>query len=257
MQICCIITWKSRFSHDATESKVYILCIITIRSSVYHYAPKILYLVRYFHLKLHKICIFDAISSEKAGFIMTRPKCAYFMHYYVEKQVFSWQAKKRCIFVTFLRVEAGFLKILKTRCISVALLRWKAGFSLLRKKVYLMQFCVKSCQRCVYSMQFTWTSRISHDATEKLMTIWCIVTFKSRFSHDTPKTFIFGALLCGKAGFLMMHQKLIYVYWCIITRRSSFSHGTPNYQYICYIFSLKTTFYRNAKDKKRVYLINY
>ena len=218
---------------------------------------KLLYLMRYFHLKLHQICIFDAISSEKAGFIMTRPKCAYFMHYYVEKQVFSWQAKKRCIFVTFLREEAGFLKILKTRCISVALLRWKAGFSLLRKKVYLMQFCVKSCQRYVYSMQFTWTSRFSHDATEKLMTIWCIVTFKSRFSHDTPKTFIFGALLCGKAGFLMMHQKLKNEFWCIIMWRSSFSHGTPNYQYICYIFSLKTTFYRDAKDKKRVYLINY
>ena len=181
-------------------------------------------------------CTFAALVRFVAGFLMTR-KDSYIWCIITWRSKFSHDAPKTLIFD--------------------ALLCGKAGFSLLRKKVYLMQFCVKSCQRCVYSMQFTWTSRFSHDATEKLMTIWCIVTFKSRFSHDTPKTFIFGALLCGKAGFLMMHQKLKYVYWCIITWRSSFSHGTPNYQYICYIFSLKTTFYRDAKDKKRVYLINY
>ena len=36
-----------------------------------------------------------------------------------------------------------------------------------------------------------------------------------------------------------------------------FSHGTPNYHYIWYIFSLKTTFYRDTRDEKRVYLIHY
>ena len=150
-----------------------------------------------------------------------------------------------CIFTFRSRFSQDALK----RCIFVAFLRGKAGFSFLCKTVYLMEFCVKSCQRCVYSMHFTWTSRFSHDAAKKPMTIWCISTFKSKFFHDTPKTFIFGALLCGKAGFLMIHQKLKCVYWCIIKWRSSLSHGTPNYHYIWYIFSLKTAFYRDAKDK--------
>ena len=39
---------------------------------------------------------------------MTRQKLLYFMHYYVEKQVFSWHAKK-CKFVAFLRGKASFL----------------------------------------------------------------------------------------------------------------------------------------------------
>ena len=49
------------------------------------------------------------------------------------------------------------------------------------------------------------------------------VTWKSRFSHDAPKMCKFDALLRGKAGFLMMRQKL-YI-WCTIMWWSSFSHN--------------------------------
>ena len=35
-----------------------------------------------------------------------------------------------------------------------------------------------------------------------------------------------------------------------------FSHGAPNYHYIWYIFSLKTTFYRDARDKKKPSVFN-
>ena len=37
--------------------------------------------------------------------------------------------------------------------------------------------------------------------------IWCIITRKSRFSHDVPKRCKFVALLRGKAGFLMTQPK--------------------------------------------------
>ena len=79
VQICCIITFRSRFSHDATVNKVYIWCIITFRNRCPHDAPKTL--------------IFDALLRGKAGFLMTRQKGVNLMHYYVEKQVFSWSAK--------------------------------------------------------------------------------------------------------------------------------------------------------------------
>ena len=61
-----------------------------------------------FPLKIDQICIFDAILSGKSGFLMMRPKCAYFMHYYVEKQFFSWRAPNVQI-VALLRGKAGFL----------------------------------------------------------------------------------------------------------------------------------------------------
>ena len=102
VQICCPITWKSRFSHDA---------------------PKLL--------------IFDALLRGKAGFLMMHQKGANFLHYYVEKQVFTLGAK------------------------------------------------------------------ISY--------IWCIITWKSRFSHDTPKRCKFVAILRFEAGFLTTHQKLLYL----------------------------------------------
>ena len=97
VQICCIITFRSRFSHDA---------------------PKTL--------------IFDALLHGKAGFLMTRQKGANLWHYYVSKQVFSWRTKNSYI--------------------------------------------------------------------------WCIITWKSRFSHDAPKRCSFVALLPGKADFLMTCQ---------------------------------------------------
>ena len=33
-------------------------------------------------------CIFDALLREKAGFLMTRQKSVYLMHYYMMKQAF-------------------------------------------------------------------------------------------------------------------------------------------------------------------------
>ena len=62
-----INTWKSWFSHDATENKAYIWCIITFRSRFSHDAPK-----------TH---IFDALLRGKAGFLMMRQKGANLMHY--------------------------------------------------------------------------------------------------------------------------------------------------------------------------------
>ena len=146
----CINTWKSMFSHDATENKVYICCIDTFRSRFSLDVQRLLYLMQYY--------------VEEQVFFMTRQKGANLLHYYVEKQVFSWHAKN-------------------------------------------------SYNWCIY----TWKGRFSHDSTEKPRTIWCVITFKSKFSRDTQKTFIFLALLCGKAGFLLMHQKLKCVCLCIIS----------------------------------------
>ena len=122
VQICCIITWKSRFSHDATENKLYTRCIITFQSRFSHDAPNTLK--------------FDALLRLKAGFLRMRQKSANLLPYYVEKQVFSWRTKNSYI--------------------------------------------------------------------------WCIITRKSRFSHDAPKRCKFVAMLRRKAGFLMMHQNLMF-----------------------------------------------
>ena len=142
--IWCIITWKSRFSHDAPKrckfvallhgkqvlswraKKVQICCIITWKSRFSHDAPK--------------RCKFVALLLGKAGFPMTHQKLLNLMHYYVEKQVFSWRAKK-------------------------------------------VQIC------CM----ITWKSRFSHDAQKKVHNC-CIITWKSRFSNDAPKTLKFDAL---------------------------------------------------------------
>ena len=127
-----------------TRKDSYIWCIITWRSKFSHDTPKTL--------------IFDALLCGKAGFLMTRQKGADLLHYYVEKQVFTWRAKNSYIW-----------------CIN------------------------------------TWKSRFSHDAAENKVYTWCIITFRSRFSHDAPKTLIFDALLCGKAGFPMTRQKLLFL----------------------------------------------
>ena len=50
---------------------------------------------------------------------------------------------------------------------------------------------------------------------------------RSRFSHDAPNTFIFHALLRGKAGFLMTWRAKKVQICCIITFRSRFSHDAP------------------------------
>ena len=74
VQICCSIKGKSRFSHD-----------------------------------VQKRCKFVALLSGKAGvFFMTHKKGANLLHYYVEKQVFSWRAKTLKV-DALLRGKTGFL----------------------------------------------------------------------------------------------------------------------------------------------------
>ena len=136
LQICCIITWKSRFSHDATENKVCIWCI-TFRSRFSHYAPKTL--------------IFDALLRGKAGFFMVRQKGAHLLHYYVKKQAFSWRPKNSYIW-----------------CINT----WKSRISrdATENKVYISCiFTIRSrfshdAQKNSYIWCIiTWKSRFSHD----------------------------------------------------------------------------------------------
>ena len=126
----CINTWKSMFSHDATENKVYICCIDTFRSRFSLDAQKLLYL----------------------------------MQYYVEEQVFSWRAKKVqicCIFTwksrffhdtpktliidAFIREKAGFLMTRpKNPGLFDALLRLKASILVTRKKrLYFLLYYVE------------------------------------------------------------------------------------------------------------------
>ena len=54
------------------------------------------------------MCKFVALLRLEAGFLIKRQKALYLMHYYVEKQDFSWRAKK-CKFVALLCGKAGFL----------------------------------------------------------------------------------------------------------------------------------------------------
>ena len=139
VQICCLITWKSKFSHDA---------------------PKTL--------------IFDALLRGKAGLLMSRQTGANLLQYYISKQVFSWHTKNSYIWC-IISLKSRFSHDVPKKC----------NF-----------FCI-----------FTFRSRFSHNATVNKVYIWCIITFRSRFPHDAPNTLIFDALLRGKAGFLMKHKK--------------------------------------------------
>ena len=122
-------------------------------------------------------CTFDALLRFVAGFLMTRQKLLYLMHYNMEKQVFSWRAKK-----------------VQICCI----IKWKSRFShdATENKVYI--WCI-----------ITFRSRFSHDATKTLIFdvllrekqvfpwhaknsyIWCINTWKSRFSHDATENKVY------------------------------------------------------------------
>ena len=226
VQRCCLIMWKSRFSHNA---------------------PKTL--------------IFHVLLRGKASFLMTRQKGANLLHYYVSKQVFSWRAKnsyilciftwknrfshdarKRCRFFAVLRGKTGFLMTWpKTKCIFDALLRGKAGFLVTRQKLlHLMPYYV---EKQVFSWRtknsyiwciITWKSSFSHDAAKsanvlpyyvekqvfslraKNSYISCIITWKSKFSHDTPKRCKFVALLRFEVGFLVTRQKLLHFMHCYV-----------------------------------------
>ena len=161
-----------------------------------------------------KTLIFHVLSRGKVSFLMTRQKGANLLPYYVSKLVFSWRAKNSyilCIVTWKNRFSHNAIK----RCKFVALLRGKAGFLMRNRKqsVYLKHYYVS---KQVFSWRaknsyiwciFTWKNRFSHDVTENKVYIWCIITFQSRFSRDAPKTLTFDALLRGKTGFLMMCQK--------------------------------------------------
>ena len=129
--------------NQEVQYKVYMWCLITFRSRFSHDAPKTL--------------IFDALIRRKACFLMTRQKLLYLPHYYVEKQIFSWHAKK--------------------------------GASLLH--YYVLK------------QVFSWRNQ----EVQYKVYIWCLITFRSRFSNGPPKKLVFDALLRGKAGFLMTRQK--------------------------------------------------
>ena len=145
---------------------------------------------------------------------MTRQKLLYLMHYYVEKQVFSWRAKKVqiCCIITWksrfshdvpktpifdalICGKAGFLMTQpKTKCTLDALLRFVAGFLMTRQKLlYLMHYYVEKqvfpwrAKKVHICCIISWKSTFSHDATKNKVYIWCIFTFRSRFSCDTQK----------------------------------------------------------------------
>ena len=161
-----VLYLKSRFSNDAPNrckfvtllrekaafliwraKKLFFWCITTWKSRFSNYAPKTL--------------IFDAFIRGKAGFLMRRKKGANLLHYFLEKQIFSWRTKKGANLLHY-DVE-------------------KQAFSWRAKKTYI--WCIN-----------TWKSRSFHDATKNKVYIWCIITFHSRFSHDATKTLIFDAL---------------------------------------------------------------
>ena len=193
--IWCINTLKSRFSRDATKNKVYIWCIIMFRSSFSHDAPKAL--------------IFNALLWGKADFLVTRQKGANLLHYYVEKQVFSWRAEHSYIwsinswkssFSRDVTENKRYIWCIITFCsrfshdapitlIFDALLRGKAGFLMTRQKgANLLQYYVSK-------QVFSWRNR-KH----------ALIRGKTGFLLTRPKTkCIFDALLRFVAGFLMTH----------------------------------------------------
>ena len=89
----------------------------------------------------------------------------------------------------------------------------------------------------------------------KKVQICCIITFRSRFSHDAPKTLIFDALLRGKAGFLMRCQKVQIC--CIITYKNRFSHDAPKLLYFMHYYMEKQVFSWHAKRCKFVALLPF
>ena len=57
--------------------------------------------------------------------------------------------------------------------------------------------------------------------------IWCIITWKSRFYHHTPKTLIFDALIRRKAGFLMKRPKTKCTFDALIRKKACFLMTQP------------------------------
>ena len=133
---------------------------------------------------------------------MTHQKLLYLRHYYVDKQVFSWRAKKVqiCCIITF---RSRFSHDAPKRCKFDSLIRGKAGFLKTQPKTKctcrsrFFSWRTKSYIWCI----ITWKSRFSQVFSwrAKKVLICCNITWKSRFSHDAPKTLIFDAFICGEA----------------------------------------------------------
>ena len=127
------ITWKSSFSHD-TPKRCKFVALLRFEASFLVTHQKFLYLMHYYVEKQvfswhAKTCTFVALLRFEAGFLMTRQKLLYLMHYYVEKQVFLWGAKK-CKFVALLLRKAGFLMTRQ----NLIYFSGKAGFLITRQK---------------------------------------------------------------------------------------------------------------------------
>ena len=167
--IWCLITWKSRFSHDTTENKMYIWWIITFRSRFSHDAPKTL--------------VVDALVQKGANLL----------EFYVEEQVFSWRTKISYIWCINMTRP-------KTKYTLDALIRFVAGF--LMTSQILLYLCEKSrFSHDVPKMAgflMTWlkgTNLLQYYVSKQVFSwhvkkayTWCIITRKSRFSHDAPKS---------------------------------------------------------------------
>ena len=61
-------------------------------------------------------------------------------------------------------------------------------------------------QKLLYLMHY-YVEKQVFSRRDKKMQICCIIKWKSRYSHDAPKSVLFDALICGKAGFLMTRPK--------------------------------------------------
>ena len=174
-------------------------------------------LTRVFNKRACKI--YTNILRGKAGFLMTCHKGANLLHYYVEKQAFSWHAKKGAI---------------------CCIITWKQVFSWRAKNSYI--WCIN-----------TWKTGFLMTPTENKVCIWCIITFCSRFFSWRDKTFKFDAILREKAGFLMTRQKVAIC--CIITWKSRVSHDAPKNSYIWCIYTWKSRFSHDTTEKVYIWFI--
>ena len=121
-----------------------------------------------------------------------RQKGANLLHYYVERQVSSWRAKKVqicCIFKWKSTVSRDAPKKVQICCI----LRGKAGFLVVRQKGANLLYLK------VEKQVFSWRA--------KKVQICCIFRWKRRLSRDAQKRCKFVSFLSGKAGFLVTRQK--------------------------------------------------
>ena len=138
--IWCIITRKSRFSHDVPKRCKFV-ALLRGKAGFLMTQPK-------------AKCTFDALLRFLADFLMTHQKLLYLIHYYEEKQGFSWRTKNMQIYciITWksrfhdatenkvhiwciIMFRSRFSHDVPTTLIFSALLRGKAGFPMTRQKL--------------------------------------------------------------------------------------------------------------------------